>query len=66
MNNLISRVTTKDEAKDRIKDFVNKHPDQTFFYLYLADELNISLELVVESCKELLNEGFFIEDKKIT
>ncbi|NQU07967.1 MAG: hypothetical protein HQ583_05345 [Candidatus Abyssubacteria bacterium] len=52
---IVLREVTRDEAKEEIKELFET--GQTLFYSDIADKLRIDLELVVEICQELQNEG---------
>ncbi len=53
---IIIEEIPRDEAKRRIEDYFAGN-DGDIFYDELIDELHIGLELVVELCEELKNEG---------
>ena len=52
---IVLRAITREEAKDEIKGLFDA--GRVLYYSDIADELRIDLELAVEICQELENEG---------
>lgn len=52
---IVLREITREEAKDEIKELFDA--GRVLYYSDIADELRIDLELAVEICQELQNEG---------
>ena len=52
---IVLREITKDEARTEIAELFRS--GETLYYSDIADRLRIDIEMVVEICRELLEEG---------